>query len=130
MILPHSITIDLDIWRLRRLYIIDTLTINLKFSQLLTHITSRCVHYVTCSKVAAFLYSCTYCKGNGHFKDKCLKLMTKNHEDHICRDYNRYERAPCEFSNEPSACLRGRYHLFIICREHGCKAYHHVFSSK
>ena len=76
---------------------------------------------------STILYSCSYCKGHGHFKSQCLKRITKNPTDNICRDYNRYKHAPCEFSDDERSCLHARSHSCIICRKPGCRAYNHLY---
>ena len=63
---------------------------------------------------STILYSCSYCKGHGHFKSQCLKRITKNLTDNICRDYNRYKHAPCEFSDDERSCLHARSHCHAL----------------
>ena len=56
----------------------------------------------------------------------CLKRLTKNCSNGICRDYNRFYHSKCEFNN---ACVYNRHHICSICNSVTCKAYHHVNSS-
>ena len=71
-------------------------------------------------------FHCSYCKGQGHFMAQCLKCLTKNCSNGICRDYNRFHHSECEFNN---ACVYKRQHICSICNSVTCKAYHLVNSS-
>ena len=78
------------------------------------------------------MFSCSYCKGHGHFKSNCLKLLTKPYDVRnttICRDYNRFQTSKCEFDTASTSCLRGREHKCSICLNALCKAYNQVNTS-
>ena len=76
------------------------------------------------------LIACSYCKGLGHTKASCLKLLTKStHFDasqNICRDFNRFKSSLCQNQDDPSVCQCRREHKCSICLEKGCKAYNHI----
>ena len=68
---------------------------------------------------------CSYCKGYGHYKSHCLKLITKSPNTDICRDYNRFKKSQCQTETE-HFCLSGREHRCSICSKSDCKAYLHI----
>ena len=76
------------------------------------------------------LIACSYCKGFGHTKASCLKLLTKStHFDasqNICRDFNRFKSSSCQNQDDPSICQYKRERKCSICLEKGCKAYNHI----
>ena len=68
---------------------------------------------------------CAYCKGYGHYKSHCLKLITKNASNStLCREYNRFKNSACE--KDSYICTQGREHRCSICRNIDCKAYLHI----
>ena len=74
-------------------------------------------------------FACSYCKGQGHFKSHCLKRITRNPIGNVCHDYNRFEHAQCEFSDDRRSCLHARLHSCVVCKKPGCKAYNHIFAN-
>ena len=74
-------------------------------------------------------FACSYCKGQDHFKSHCFKRITKNPTDNVCREYNRFEHAQCEFSNDCRSCLHARLHLCVVWKKPECKAYYHIFAN-
>ncbi len=68
---------------------------------------------------------CSYCKGYGHYKSHCLKLITKSPNTDICRDYNRSKKSQCQTETE-HFCLSVREHRCSICSKSDCKAYLHI----
>ena len=68
-------------------------------------------------------FLCNYCHGQGHNKETCLKRLTKNCPQHICRDFNRYRQPTCEING---SCVYNRLHACMICNEAHCKAFLHV----
>ena len=77
----------------------------------------------TRQRIAMMFFLCTYCHGQGHNKETCLKRLTKNCPQHICRDFNRYRQPKCEING---SCLYNRLHTCMICNEAHCKAFLHV----
>ena len=77
---------------------------------------------------------CAYCKGYGHYKSHCLKLITKplpspKHAN-LCRDYNPFKFSECQDSKNNRICKNGREHKCLICLKSECKAYFHLGSFK
>ena len=69
-------------------------------------------------------YHCSYCKGRGHFNSNCLKRLTKDCSNNICRDYNRFEHTAC--CTADGSCIHNRKHVCIFCNSTECKAYNHI----
>ena len=69
------------------------------------------------------MFDCNYCKGKGHFKQHCLKLLTKNCPPDICRDFNRFQSPACTVKG---SCCYNRRHICLICYDEDCKASFHV----
>lgn len=69
-------------------------------------------------------HHCSYCKGRGHFNSNCLKRLTKDCSNNICRDYNRFEHTACCTAN--GSCVYNRQHVCIFCNSSECKAYKHI----